>query len=140
MTTMRKTALVAGVLYLITFVTSIPALVLKGPALNNPDFILGNGASTGVLWSGVLELLLAVACVGTAVVLFPVVKRQSEAAALGFLSARVLEAGLILVGALSILSLVTLRQDAIGADAASLLTTGRHWSQYTTGPSCWDPD
>lgn len=125
MTLLRKTALVAGVLYLITFVTSIPALLLKGPILNDPDFILGAGASMGVLWSGVLELLLASACVGTAVVLFPVVRRESEAAAVGFVSARVLEGALIVVGALSIFSLLTLRQDAAGADAVSLLTTGR---------------
>ncbi len=125
MTLMRRTALMAGVLYLITFLTSIPALLLKGPVINDPEFILGGGASTGVLWSGVLELLLAVSCIGTAVVLFPVVKRESEAAALGFLSARILEGVLIVVGALSILSLVTLRHDATGADAASLLTTGR---------------
>ena len=125
MTHIRKTALVAGVLYLITFVTSIPALILKGPMLNDPDFILGAGASIGVLWSGVLDLILAVACVGSAIVLFGVVRRQSEAAALGFVAARVLEAALITVGVLSIFSTLTLRQDAAGADAVSLITTGR---------------
>lgn len=125
MTSIRKTALVAGVLYLLTFVTSIPALVLKGPVLNDANFIVGSGTSTGVLWSGILDLILAIACVGTAVVLFGVVRRQSESAALGFVTARVLEAALIVVGVLSILSILTLRQDAAGADAVSLIVAGK---------------
>ena len=125
MSPMRSTALLAGVLYLITFVTSIPALVLKGPALNDPEFILGAGSSVGVVWGAVLEILLAVACVGTAVVLFGVVKRHSESAALGFLSARIVEAVIILVGVLSIFSIVSLRGSGAAIDATSLITSGR---------------
>ena len=125
MTPTRRTALLAGGLYLLTFATSIPALVLKGPALHDPEFVLGVGRASGVLWAGMLELVLAVACVGTAVVLFGVARRQSEAAALGFVAARVLEAVLIVVGVLSLLTVVTLRDVAGAGDAAALVAIGR---------------
>ncbi len=123
---MRRTARAAGILYLLTFV-SIPSLALYGP-VRDADFVLGAGSDTGVLWSAFSEVVVALAGIGTAVVLFPVAKRVSETAALGFLTARVLEAGLIIVGVISVLSLVTLRNDVagtVGADAASLVTTGR---------------
>jgi hypothetical protein len=123
---MRGTASVAGALYLVTFVTSMPALILKGPVLHHSDFILGTGGESGVLWAGFLEVVLALACIGTAVVLFPVVRRQSETAALGFVTARVLEAAIIVLGAVSLLAVVTLRHNVAGtagADEASLLLT-----------------
>ncbi len=126
MSSARKTALVAGVFYLITFI-SIPTLALYGPVKNHRDWILGSGAGTAVLVGGFLEVIVALACIGTAVTLYPVVKRQNEGTALGFVAARVLEAGMIFTGVVSLLSLVTLRQHlggAAGADAASLVTTG----------------
>ena len=122
----RRTALVAGVFYLITFV-SIPTLALYGPVKNHRDWILSSGSHTGVLVGGFLEVIVALAGIGTAVTLYPVVKRQNEGAALGFVTARVLEAAMIFTGVVSLLSLVTLRQDlggAAGADAAALVTTG----------------
>ena len=126
MTSLRKTALVAGVFYLITFI-SIPTLALYGPIKNHRDWILGSGGHTAVLVGGFLEVIVALAGIGTAVTLYPVVKRQNEGVALGFVAARVLEAGLIFTGVVSLLSLVTLRQDlagAAGANAAALVTTG----------------
>ncbi len=123
---MRKTALVAGALYLITFITSIPALGLYDDVLNNPDYILGAGSEGGVLWGAFLEIILGLACIGTAVALYPVVKRQNEGVALGFVTARLLEAAMIFVGILSLLSVVTLRDaGASGGDAASLVSTGQ---------------
>ena len=122
----RKTALVAGVFYLITFI-SMPTLALYGPVKNHRDWILSSGGHTAVLVGGFLEVIVALACIGTAVTLYPVVKRQNEGVALGFVAARVLEAGMIFTGVVSLLSLVTLRQHlggAAGADAASLVTTG----------------
>jgi hypothetical protein len=126
MTSTRKTALVAGVFYLITFI-SIPTLALYGPVKNHRDWILSSGGQTGVLVGGFLEVIVALASIGTAVTLYPVVKRQHEGFALGFVTARLLEAGMIFTGVISLLSLVTLRQDlggAAGADAAALVTTG----------------
>ncbi|MDR2983566.1 MAG: DUF4386 domain-containing protein [Nocardiopsaceae bacterium] len=126
MTSTRKTALVAGVCYLITF-ASIPTLALYGPVKNHQNWILSSGGQTGVLVGGLLEVIVAIACIGTAVVLYPVVKRQNEGAALGFVAARVLEAVMIFTGVVSLLSLVTLRQalgGAAGANEAALVTTG----------------
>ena len=125
--TMRKTALAAGLLYLLTFF-SIPRLALFGPLLDNPNYILGSGDVTGVFVGIVLELIVAFAIVGTGVALFPVLKRQNEGVALGFVTARLFETGIIVVGIISVLSIVTLRQDVgatAGADAASLVLTGR---------------
>jgi len=124
--TMRRTSLAAGILYLLTFV-SIPTLFLYEPLRANADFVLGAGSDTGVLWAALSEVVVALAGIGTAVVLYPVARRQSETAALGFVSARVLEGALIIVGVVSVLSLLTLRQDVAGtagADPASLVTTG----------------
>jgi Domain of unknown function (DUF4386) len=126
MDSMRKTALVAGIFYLITFV-SIPTLALYGPVKNHRDWILGSGGHTAVLVGGFLEVIVALASIGTAVTLYPVVRRQHEGFALGFVTARVLEAAMIFTGVVSLLSLVTLRQDlggAAGANAAALVTTG----------------
>ena len=127
MTSLRKTAFVAGLLYLITYL-AIPTVVLYGPALDDPNFIASTGNSTGILWAAVLELIVAFAIVGTGVALFPVLKRQNEGVALGFVTARLFETGIIVVGIISILSIVTLRQDVgatAGTDAASLVSTGR---------------
>lgn len=125
MDSLRRTALVAGVFYLLTFV-SIPTLALYG-AIRDPAYVTGPGPDTGVLWGGLLEVIVALACVGTAISLFPVVKRQNEALAMGFVAARVLEAALILVGVASLLALVAGRRAGVGAgvDVESLMTTGR---------------
>ena len=120
MNSLRKTALVAGVFYLLTFV-SIPTLTLYGP-VHDPNYIVGAGSNTAVLVGGVLEVIVALAGIGTAVVLYPVIKRQNEAVALGFVSARVLEAATIFVGVASLLAVVTLRQAGVGPAA---LVTGQ---------------
>lgn len=127
MGSLRKTALVAGALYLVTFASSIPALPLLDPVLHNPDYIVGSGADTRVLWGCFLDFINALAGIGTAVALFPVVKRQSESFALGFVTTRLLEAAVIVIGVVSLLSIVTLRQAgaADGADSASLVTAGQ---------------
>ena len=126
MSSTRKTSLVAGIFYLITFI-SIPTLALYGPVKNHRNWILNSGSNTAVLVGAFLEMIVALAGIGTASTLYPVVKRQNEGFALGFVAARVLEASMIFAGVVSLLSLVTLRQDlggAAGADAASLVTTG----------------
>ena len=122
MSPLRRTAVVAGVLYLVTHVTSVTAaLALYPPALDEPEFVLGAGSSTRVLLGGLLEVVLALAVVGTAVTLYPVVRRRSEGLALGYVALRTLEAGVILVGVVTVLGVVTLREQAAG-DPATLLT------------------
>ena len=120
---LRRTSLVAGGFYLVTFV-SIPTLWLYGP-VRNADYVTGAGSSSGLLWGAFLEIIVAIAGIGTAVTLFPVVRRQNEATALGFVATRTLEAAMIFVGVLSLLTIVTLRKDGGGADAASLAVAGK---------------
>jgi hypothetical protein len=114
-------------LYLITFITSIPALfVFYAPVLGDPRYIVGAGADTSVALGALLEMILIIANIGTAVVLYPILKRQNEILILGYVTARVMESVFIAVGILSVLSIVTLRQEATaGADVASLLTAGK---------------
>lgn len=121
----RKSALVAGVLYIITFVTSIPALGLYGPVLHDARYVLGAGADVRIFAGAFLEVLLAISGIGTAVALFPVLKRQHEGLALGYVAARVVEATIIVVGLISLLAVVTLRRDFAGADAATFVTVGK---------------
>jgi hypothetical protein len=118
-------ARVFGVLFLITFITSIPAYFFLVPVLDDPRYIVGAGADTRVSFGAFLELILIIANIGTAVVLYPIVRRQNEILALGYVTARIVECVFIAVGILSLLTVVTLRQEAAaGADAASLITAG----------------
>src|SRR5215212_10777860 len=134
----QQIARVTGVLFIITIVASIPAaFVLYAPVLGDPNYIVGDGADTGVALGALLEFIVVIANIGTAVVLFPIVKRQHEIFALGYVTSRVLESAIIMVGVFSLLTVVSLRsgfdpatplQDlagtAAGADAASLVSLG----------------
>ena len=124
---MRKTAFVAGALYLVTFVAGIPpAAVLLRPVLDNPQYIVSAGADGQVLFGAFLDLINALACIGTAVALFSVVRRQHEGFALGFVTTRMFEAAVIVVGVLSLMTVVALRQTGVaGGDEASLLPIGQ---------------
>ena len=125
---LRRTALVVGVLFVITYITSIAAkFAFYAPVLDDPGYVVGSGADSTVLWGVVSELVLIIANIGTAVWLFPVLKRQHEALALGFVTARVMESVFIAVGILSMLTIVTLRQDYAGTAATetgALATVG----------------
>ncbi len=128
MDSVRKSALVTGVLFLITFITSIPALGLYGPVLNDSHYILGAGADTRIFVGAFLEVLLAISGIGTAVAIFPVVKRQNEGIALGYVAARIVESTIIAVGIISLLAVVTMRRDFAGgggADATTLVIAGK---------------
>jgi hypothetical protein len=120
MSSLRKTSLVAGVFYLLTFV-SIPTLWLYS-SVRGPNYILSSGPDTPVIWGAILEMIVALAGIGTAVTLYPVIRKQSKGRAMGFVGARVLEAATIYAGIVSLLSIVTLRRAGAGADA---LVTGQ---------------
>jgi hypothetical protein len=125
MSSTRKTALVAGIFYLVTFI-SIPTLALYRPVQDHRDWILSSGSHTGLLVGGLLEVIVALAGIGTAVTLYPVLKRQHEGLALGFVTSRLLEGSMIFAGVVSLLSLVSLRHSPgpAGASAAALVATG----------------
>jgi len=141
MDSVRRTAFFGGAFYLITFASSIPAVFLLAPVLNDQNYIVSSGADTQVVWGNVLDMVNALACIGSAVALFPVVKRQSEALALGFVTSRMFEAAVIVIGVVSLLTVVSLRQPgATGAQADSLVMTGqalvaaRDWT-FLLGPN-----
>jgi hypothetical protein len=120
----QKRARVFGVLYLITFITSIPALLLYQPVLDDPiGYIASAGQNNQIVFGAFLELLLIIANIGTAVVIFPVVKRQSEELALGYVTARLFECTFILVGIVAVLGIVTLQQEVAGVAEGSLAYT-----------------
>lgn len=129
MNALRKTARVAGVFYLLTFV-SIPTLVLYS-AVRGPGYITGPGPDSAAIFGALLEMVVALACIGTAVTLYPVLKRQNQGVAMGFVGIRVLEAATIYAGIASLLSVVTLRQNGAGAGAllvGQALTAQYYWS------------
>jgi Domain of unknown function (DUF4386) len=120
----QQRARVFGVLYLITFVTSIPALLLYQPVLDDPvAYIAGGGQNSQILLGVLLELLLIIANIGTAVVIFPIVRRQNEELALGYVTARLFECMFILVGIVAVLGIVTLQEDVAGAAEGTLAYT-----------------
>ncbi|MEU6234885.1 DUF4386 domain-containing protein [Kitasatospora sp. NPDC047058] len=132
----RRLATAAGVCFLVTHVASIGGLVLYRPVLSDPDFVLGPGPDGRVLLGALFEVVLALAVVGTAIALYPVVRRYGEGAAIGYLGLRTLEAAVISVGVVSLLAVVTLHRSgaagagaagegAAGTDAATLRTVGR---------------
>ena len=111
-------------LYLVTFITSIPALVLYQPVLDHPiGYIAGAGQNNRILFGVLLELLLIIANIGTAVVIFPIVRRQSEELALGYVTARLFECAFILVGIVAVLGIVTLQKEVAGAAERSVAYT-----------------
>lgn len=128
MSPMRKAALIAGLAYIASFVFSIPVKFgLWADVLNKPNFILGEGNASGVPMGAAFEILTGLSGVVSAVALYTIAKRYSHRAALGFVTTRVMEAAVIFMGVLSIMSVYTLRQDVAGtpgADTGALLTTG----------------
>jgi hypothetical protein len=120
----QKRARVFGVLYLVTFATSIPALALYQPVLDDPiGYIAGAGHDTQILFAALLELLLIIANIGTAVVIFPIVRRQNEELALGYVTSRVVECTFILVGIVSVLGIITLRNQVAGGAEGTVAYT-----------------
>jgi hypothetical protein len=134
----RRTALIAGVFFIVTFITSIAAVLLyRSTVLNHPSYIVSAGADGRVALGAFLEIVLVIANIGTAVVLFPIVKRQSEGVALGYVAARVVESTIIAIGIVSLLAIVTLRKDlqgAAGAVSIGKLLVAVHDRTFLLGP------
>ena len=137
MSSTRTIATVTGVLFLITFITSIPAaFVFYPPVLTDPTYIISGGADMGVKLGALLEVILVVANIGTAVVLYPLLKRQNHIVALGYVTARVMEGAMIAVGILSLLSVGLCGRSSRALPAPMLLRSypsGVRWSRSMTG-------
>ena len=123
MTRTRRLAFIAGALYLLTVVTSIPALALKDPVLADPT----SAGAAALQWAAALEFVLALACIGTAVALFPVLRRVDEATALGFVGSRTLEAAIIVMGVIAMLGVL------VAGPAAPALVSMHDWA-FLLGP------
>jgi hypothetical protein len=132
----------AGIWFIATFVFSIPAVALYGPVLDHPGCVASGAADGSIEWGALLEVVLVVANIGTAIVLFPILKRHSERLALGYVAIRIVESTLIVIGIVSLLAVITLHQDVSGglADAGSTTVTTRslvaiHDATFLLGPS-----
>ncbi len=139
----RRAATIVGWLFVVTYVTSITAKVALYPPLFDGNYITGPGQDSRVLWGAFLEAILIVANIGTATAMYTVIKRRYPNLGLSFIAARIMESVFIAVGILSVLTVVTLRQDYAGADAASAaslnvvgdaLLTMQQWT-FNLGPA-----
>jgi uncharacterized protein DUF4386 len=136
----RRLGTITGLLWILTFLTSIPAVLLYDPLLNDSNFILGAGGGDARIFIGAfLELLLILANIGTAVVPFALFKRHNERLALGYVTARLVECGFIAVGIVSVLAIMTLRQDTAGVSDDTLVALGQslvavHDATFLLGP------
>lgn len=119
----RRISKTFGILFLLTWITAIAARALLEPVYSDGRYTLGDGVGAGVHLGAVFEFLLIATNIGTAVVLYPLARRYSHTGAVGYLTARLVESAFVLVGLMSLLTVVTLRQD-LGADAGSLTTMG----------------
>src|SRR3954470_22952671 len=137
---LRRLARITGLLWIAPFITSIPAVLLSDPLLNDPNFILGAGGGDSRIYIGAtLELLLIIANIGTAVLPFSLFKRYNEKLAVGFVTARLVECGFIAVGIVSVLAIMTLRQDPGAASDSTLVALGQslvavHDATFLLGP------
>jgi Domain of unknown function (DUF4386) len=136
----QRNARIFGVLFVITFLTSIPAAILVQPLLSDPaGYIAGSGTDTQIYLAAFLEFLLIIANVGTAVVLYPIARRQNEILAIGYVAARIIECVFIAAGIIFVLGVVSLRQDSPdAADLAVSLGALREWT-FLFGPGLTVP-
>jgi hypothetical protein len=139
MSATRKAALVAGLFYIATFVFSIPALGFYDSAINDENWVRGAGSHSGVAWGGFFEIITALTGIGTAVAVYPVIKRYAPARALGFVASRTLEAAAIFVGVMALVAMYSMRQDldsidATGVDAVMKGLVGVHDGSFLLGP------
>lgn len=136
----QRAARIVGVLFLLTFATSIGAYALYGSVLDDTAWVVGSASDTEIKVGALLEVLLIVANIGTAVVLYPVLRRYQPTLALGWVASRIVESTLIAVGVVSLLSVVTLQAEGIGSDAtlvtaAQSLVAAHDWT-FLLGPGC----
>ena len=125
----RDTAIIVGVLYILAAVTAIIGFALYQPILNDPDYIIkGSANETQVVWGAFNELILTFSVIGISVLMFPIVNKENENIAIGYVCFRLLEATLIIIGIISLLSIVTLSQEfgkVVNPNASSFLTAGK---------------
>src|SRR3954468_22790687 len=115
----RRTGKIFGWLFIGTFVTSIPARLLfihgLGATWTDVHFIPGATNHASLKLGAVLEFGLIVTQIGTAVVIYPLVRRQSETVSLGYVTARIMESVFAAIGIISIITVVSVATALAGA-------------------------
>lgn len=143
MNTNKKSALIVGILFILAAVTAIIGLILYDPILNGPDYLKkGSQHANQVILGALMELILVVSAVGTATTMFPLLRKYNETIALWHVCFRFLEAVIITIGIISVLSLLTLsREFAAAADpdiasfqASGILLKAVHDWTFLLGP------
>lgn len=140
MNTLGKTSRVFGLFFAGTFIFSIPALFFYDPLLHDANYLLGGGFDRRASMGALFEIMTAICNIATAIVIFPVAKRVSESAALGYVASRTVESVMILSGVVSLMAIVTLRAGfQPGGDAAALTMAGQgllafHGWTFLLGP------
>ena len=144
MNSIRKCAITIGVLFIAAAVFSILGLVSYGPILNNPEYITNGPTSENqIVLGAIFEMITAITVAGTAIAFFPILRKHNETIALGYVGGRFLEAVLIIVGLVSLLTLLTLRQEfarGVTLDTSSLqavdqLLRSTHAWAFILGPN-----
>jgi hypothetical protein len=137
----RRSAFAAGVLYLLTFAGSIAAAFLVDPLLADPTYVASAGDDTRLALGAIFELVNILSCFGTAVAVFAIIRLEHEGLAIGFVATRLFEAGVLAVGVVAVMSVVTVHQAAaVSSDPTAFVPVGqalaatRHWS-LIIGPS-----
>jgi hypothetical protein len=136
----RRALFATGVLFILTFVTSIPALFFYAPVLDHPDYVLGSGHDLRVSIGVLLEIGLVICNAGTAITLYPIARRFTETLAIGYVASRLFESAMIAVGVVSILGVLALRQDFGGTESESFVAAARsllaiHDGTFLLGPA-----
>lgn len=125
----RDIAIIVGVLYILAAVTAIIGFILYQPILTDPEYIIkGSANELQVIWGAFNELILAFSIIGISVMMFPIINKENESLALGYLSFRLLEATIIIIGIISLLSVVTLNWEfgkEVDPNASSYLIAGK---------------
>ena len=128
---LQRTGRIFGWLFIGTFVTSIPARLLfihgVGASWTDMRLVAGDTSTASLKLGAVLEFGLIVTQIGTAVVIYPLVRRQSETVSLGYVTARIMEsvfAAIGIMGMLSAVSVIDALGGARGIGAVALRTQG----------------
>jgi hypothetical protein len=121
----RTTARIVGWLFIGTFLFAVPGYLLYGPLLDHADYVLGAGRDTQITVGAFLEILTAICNIGTAIALYPLAKRYSHRVALGYVAVRIVESTIIVASLISVLSVLTLRQQFAGADGDTFVVAGQ---------------
>ncbi|MBT2738930.1 DUF4386 domain-containing protein [Bacillus sp. ISL-7] len=140
----KKAAKIVGILFILAAVTAVIGLNLYNPILKDSDYLIkGSEHTNQVIMGAIMELILVISAVGTATTMFPFLRKYNETIALWHVCFRFLEAVIIMVGVISVLSLLTLSReyatasvpDIASYQASGILLKAVHDWTFLLGPN-----